>query len=295
MTMDLEERKSGVGGSDAPAILGISPWRTPLQVYLEKRGELEGQPENEAMRWGTALEPVIRQRYADETGRRVVVPVKMLRHPKRHYMIANLDGIAADNRVLEVKTSRSSDNWGDPGTDEVPAPYLAQVQHYLAVTGFEVADVAVLIGGSDFRIYEVPADIELQEMIIEKEARFWEMVQAGTPPEVQSYADAVALFGKRSLPSIIQATPEALDAHFRLSNIKEQIEALKAREDALKGLLCAFMGEADTLSDGGKTIATWKQAKAANRLDVDTLKNDLPEIYKKYLKQGQPSRRFLLK
>jgi putative phage-type endonuclease len=136
-----EERKKGIGGSDAPAVLGVSPWCTPYQVYLEKTGQIDRSLEDsESMFWGRTLEPVIRQRYADVTGRRVIIPDRILRHPGFGFMIGNLDGIAQDNRVLEVKTARTPEGWGEPGSNEIPDPYMIQVQHYMAITAFPVAD-----------------------------------------------------------------------------------------------------------------------------------------------------------
>jgi putative phage-type endonuclease len=182
-------RMTGIGGSDAAAVLGLSKWKTPLQVYLEKLGQGGLMLDNEAMAWGRALEPVIRQQYAERTGRIVYLPDTALRHKEHDFMIANLDGYTDDGRVLEVKTARSGQEWGEPGSDEIPTNYLLQVQHYLTVTGFEWADVAVLIGGSDFRIYEIRADKDLQALLIEGEAEFWQRVQDRNPPDPKTAAE----------------------------------------------------------------------------------------------------------
>lgn len=177
------ERLTGLGGSDAAPALGLSPYRSALELFLEKREQrAPSGPQLAAFRWGHLLEPVIRQEYANITGRVVRMPSGTLRHPEFAFMLAHLDGVTDDQRVFEAKTARSADGWGRPGTDEVPHHYLIQVQHYLAVVGYAVADVAVLINGNDFRIYEVPADEELQAMIIEGEGEFWTRVQCGEPP-----------------------------------------------------------------------------------------------------------------
>lgn len=291
----LESRRKGIGGSDAAAVLGLSKWKTPLQVYQEKRGELGSTPDNESMLWGRALEPVIRQQYAERTGRIVRVPESIIAHPEHAFMLANLDGVTDDRRVVEVKTARSGQDWGEPGSDEVPQAYLLQVQHYMAVTGFEVADVAVLIGGSDFRLYEVPADRELQEMLIAGEAEFWQRVVNGNPPEPVSYADVQAKFGRTSNYAAFEATPEVLAAFETIKAIKEQIKAIEASEENAKAIVMKAMGEADTLTCGGRTIATWKLAKAANRFDSTAFKAAHPSLYEQFAKTGEPSRRFLVK
>jgi putative phage-type endonuclease len=179
----LAERRTGIGGSDAAAALGLSPYKSALELFIEKREPREvSAVERDQFHWGTILEPVIRQEYANRTRRVVHLPTGTLHHPKHPYVIAHIDGITDDGRVFEAKTARSADGWGKSGTDEVPHHYLIQVQHYLAVVRAPVADIAVLIGGNDFRIYEVPADKELQEMILDGEAEFWALWQRGEPP-----------------------------------------------------------------------------------------------------------------
>jgi putative phage-type endonuclease len=291
----LLERRKGIGGSDAAAVLGLSKWKTPLQVYLEKRGELVSTPDNESMLWGRALEPVIRQQYAERTGRVVRVPESIITHQKYAFMIANLDGVTDDLRVVEVKTARSGQDWGEPGSDEVPQSYLLQVQHYMAVTGLKVADIAVLIGGSDFRIYEVLADQELQDMLIAGEAEFWQRVVDCNPPEPVSLADVHAKFGRISNCSSIEASSEVMAALDIIKAIKEQIKEMEASEEKAKAIVMKELGHADTLTYGGQTIATWKLAKPAKRFDSAALKAAHSAIYEQFIKAGDPIRRFIIK
>lgn len=293
----LAARRQGIGGSDAAAVLGLSKWKTPLQVYLDKRGEAAEIPDNEAMLWGRALEPVIRQQYAERTGRAVLMPDGILRHPAHGFMLANLDGMTEDRRVVEIKTARTAQNWGEAGSDEVPQDYLLQVQHYMAVTGFEVADVAVLIGGSDFRIYEVPADRELQEMLIDAEAAFWRAVEQGIPPEPVSYADMQARFGRASREGMIEAEsdPDVLVAVAKLRAIRETMKTMEADEEAQKAIIMKALGEKDTLTIAGQPAVTWKAAKPSQRFDSNAFKAAHPALYAEFLKTGEPARRFLLK
>lgn len=293
----LNERRSGIGGSDAAAVLGLSKWKTPLQVYLDKRGEAPEIPDNEAMLWGRALEPVIRQQYAERTGRAVLMPDGILRHPAHSFMLANLDGMTEDRRVVEIKTARTAQAWGEPGSDEVPQDYLLQVQHYMAVTGFEVADIAVLIGGSDFRLYEVPADRELQEMLIDAEDAFWRNVEQGIPPEPVSYADMQARFGRASREGMVEAEsdPDVLVAVAKLRAIRETMKTMEADEEAQKAVIMKALGEKDTLTIAGQPAVTWKAAKPAQRFDANAFKAAHPTLYAEFLKTGEASRRFLLK
>lgn len=296
----LEARRTGIGGSDVAPILGLSKWSTPLQVYQQKRGELGEQPENDAMRWGRYLEPVVRQAYADQTGNEVRVLPTMIRHPVHEFMVANLDGFVAPEhaprRVFEAKTARSADGWGEPGTDQIPQPYLLQVQHYLAVTGFIVADVAVLIGGSDFRLYEVPEDRELQEMLVDAEHEFWQRVQRGDPPEPVTVADAVARWGRSSRADLVMADDAALAALKQLHALKARRAEMDAEEDAARAIVMKTLGEADTLVDpAGRALCTWKASAPPMRFDAAALKAAHPDLHAQFLKPGEPSRRFLLK
>lgn len=291
----LNERRKGIGGSDAGAICGISPYRTPLQVWQDKRGLSGVVPDNDAMLWGRILEPAVRQRYSDVTGRTVRVPEGILHHPKFDFMLANIDGFTDEKRGVEVKTAASPKDWGEPGTDEIPLLYIFQVQHYMTITGFEVFDVPVLIGGRDFRIYEVPADKELQEMLIEKEAAFWRMVQESIPPEPVNYEDVVRRY-RQSKAALITADSKILAATMALKEIRGQIGELEAHEDAVKADIMGFMKESDTLVDvDGAILATWKSGKPTNRVDLKALQKEQPDIYAKYLRPGEAARRFLLK
>lgn len=296
----LQQRRTGVGGSDVAAILGLSKYKTPLQVYQEKRGEIEPQADNDAMRWGRYLEPVVRQAYADETGNEVRVIDQLVRHPIYEHMIANLDGFVipetGPRRVFEAKTARTADGWGEPGSDQIPQPYLLQVQHYMAVTGFVVADVAVLIGGSDFRLYEVPEDRELQDMLCDACTEFWGRVKAGEPPEPQTYADVIARYGRASRTDAAMADADVLDALKHRRELATQAQHLKLAEDGWKAVVLKAMGECDTLVDpAGKTLATWKASAAPKRFDTAAFKAAHPDLYEQFVSVGEPSRRFLLK
>ena len=293
----LEERRKGVGGSDVAAILGLNPWKTAYRVYQEKRKEVEDWQGNDATEWGKRMEPAIRQFYSDVTGRSVRLPDKIMYHSKYPFMLASLDGFTDDHRVVELKTARSGKDWGEPGTNEIPDYYALQCQHYLIVTGFEVADIVVSIGGGSPNLYEVLEDKELQEMIIDAEADFWQRVVDGNPPDPVTYADAIQRFGRSAAEGIVVASDEAIHAVNKLRTVQGEISKLKAAEEEIKGKLIIALGEmGDTLvlSDGTKLI-TYKLSKGRTTFDAKTLEKELPDVYKKYLKTGDTQRRFLVK
>lgn len=290
----IERRRKGIGGSDAPVVMGLSKWRTPFELWQEKRGVLESSQENEAMRWGQMLEPLVRQRYADETGHVVTIPDTLV-HPTIPHMIAHVDGITASGRVLEIKTARDSRGWGEPGTDEIPPAYIVQVQHYLAVTGAEIADIAALLAGQDFRIYSVPRNQDLIDMIIDQEGAFWEMVQRETPPPPISFADAVAQYHTSRAGEIV-ATTDELMAVEGLRELKKLEAAQKIEKEALKIAIAITLGDRDTLTDAdGNVLATWKSSKPPRVFDEQAFKAAHPDLYAHFLTTRTAARRFLIK
>lgn len=289
----LAARRQGIGGSDAAAILGASRWRTRADVWLDKTGQAPESVENAAMHWGTVLEPVIRKEYEQRTGSLVMLP-EMMQSTAHPFMLANLDGIADGKKILEIKTARTPDGWGEPGTDEVPLEYAAQVHHYMIVTGYKVADVAVLIGGSDFRIYTVEADKELHQAMIEREREFWHMVETMTMPEPVDVRETIALFAKDN-GATIQATDQVKEWADRLADIKASLKDMETDKEELEDRIKHFMGAASNLEHNGVLMASWKASKDSSRFDADAFKKAYPELYSKFQKPIAGSRRFILK
>jgi putative phage-type endonuclease len=280
----LHQRHLGLGGSDAAAALGLSPWKTRRQLWEEKTSDCPPTLDSELMLWGRLLEPVIRQQYAERTGRSVYVePYHLLRHVDYPWMIANLDGFTDDGRVLEIKTARTDRDWGEPGSVEIPLHYLLQVQHYLAIVKADWADVVVLIGGNELRIYPIPADAELKSMLISQELEFWQYVLLQKPPEPLSYAEIQQAYGRTSKVGKITASAEAVSAVAKLQQVRQTLDALKVEREQLQFQLMRELGELDTLVDpNGKTLATWKQTKASNTIDwqivIQTLQTSHPDL-----------------
>lgn len=296
----LAERRTGIGGSDVAAILGMSPWRSPLDVYLDKIGEASEQPDSPAMLWGRALEPVIRQRFADVTGLSIAVASGIQRHPTEPHMIASLDGLVVRDEapvaVFEAKTSRTSEGWGPDGTDEVSDYYAVQVQHYMAVTRLPRAHVAVLIAGFDFRTYTIERDDETIAALVEAERDFWHgHVLARIPPPPRSAAEAAARFARAQSAGTVEADADVREALERLRVARERLAAWEAVEADAKSLIQAFLGEREVLTTAGKPAATWKTSKPIARVDLDALRKAHPEIVAQFTKPGAPTRRFVLK
>jgi putative phage-type endonuclease len=293
----LKERRSGIGGSDAPAALGLSKWKTPYALWQEKRGEAADTPDNWAMRWGRTMEPELRQHYADITGREVFVADGIVRHPKHEWMFCTPDGGTGDGRLIEIKTARTTEGWGEPGTDQIPQAYLIQVQHSLCVTALPIADVLLGTYGQEPMMYHVEADHELHDMLIDSERAFWRCVLDGEPPEPANYADVIARWGRKPAAGEIDATREIRPAINALIQAHFDRKRLDQIEESAKAEIMRFMGEHGTLNDeaGKYTILTWKNIKPPMRFDSKAFQAAHPELYKQFTKAGELSRRFLLK
>jgi len=182
----LAERQRGIGGSDAPVILGLSTWKTPLELWAQKTGRAREIDDNPILRRGRKLEAVVVSEYEEETGRTVETREGQLTHPDLPWMIGHVDRVILDaNRdslgVLEAKAANvfKIREWDD----EAPLVAQVQLQHYLAVMGYPWGSVAGLLGGLEFRYQDIDANPEFIANLIEREAAFWKLVQDDTPPE----------------------------------------------------------------------------------------------------------------
>jgi len=202
----LKLRDMGVGGSDAGVIAGVNNYKTKHELYLEKRGLMEAPDlsANQAVHFGNVLEDVVAQEYAERTGQKVRRNNFMLKSLEFPYMLANLDRevVGDTDKGLECKTAGAfmRDQWGEDGSDQVPDHYLLQVQHYMAVTGKKLFDLAVLLGGQDFRIYTIPRDETLITSLRTLEGVFWRHVEKEEPPEIEYDAKTTASLLDRLYP-----------------------------------------------------------------------------------------------
>ena len=288
-------RKTGIGASDASAVAGLSRYKTPLQIYRKKTEPVHQTEESPAMEWGTRKEPIILQAYADKTGREVLRPDGILKSKKFPWMLASLDGFTHCGRVIEAKTASSDLDWSDPWTDEIPIEYLCQVQHAMVVTGYHSADIPVLIGTCDFRIYrDIEADPEVQEMLIAREKKFWDRVINKEPPEPRRESD-LDFWGPKIRNSTVLATSEIYDLYRKLSEIKKKLKAYEAEEAEIKEKIQIFMRENDTLLWDESPIITWKDSRPSKKFNEKAFKTDHPKLYEDYIVKIPGSRRFTLK
>lgn len=294
----LKYRKRGIGGSDVAAILGISKWKSAVGLWLDKTNQSsEPEEENEAMQWGNIMEPVIRNHFVKVMGKPVVEVKAMLRHPEYPFMLADVDGVTADDEgnpaILEIKTA--SEYKRGEWEDDIPAYYQTQVQHYLCVTGVGKAYVAVLIGGNSFKVFEVDADAEVQQMLIAVERDFWNKVQNMIRPEIDGSDAATELLNRAYRGGIseqIILPEEAIEYVDRYIEASAEEDNAKAKKQDAANHIKEFMRDYDKAKCLDYTI-TWKPV-STERLDTKALKENEPEVYQKYVKSGT-SRRFTVK
>lgn len=291
-----EDRRLGIGGSDAAAAMGMSKWKTPHQLWEEKLGVSEPVDETWDMARGKAMEPLLRQHFADKFGLTVTVPAKSIVSEKYSFMRYSPDGLCDGKILPEFKTARYGSGWGEPGTDQVPTEYLLQCQHGLIVLDYGVARPSVSIGFGEPVYYEVPANKELQEMIIDAEAEFWRKVLTREEPAPINNEDVARMYRQVNGASII-ATPEIADIMERLVEVRMTIKGMEAVKEEHEVAVKHFMGENEILlSEGlGLPIATWKQQNGAKRINADRLRKLHPDVAAEVTEQGDPLRRFLVK
>lgn len=296
--MWLQLRRKGIGGSDAAAIAGLSKWKSPVAVYLEKIGQapLE-EAQSEAAHFGTILEDVVAQEFSRRTGLKVKRRYAILQHPDFPFMVANVDRLIIGERTgLECKTA-SEYLKGEWEGEDIPAPYLLQCQHYMAVTGYSAWWIAVLIGGNKFVHKKVDRDEEIIQYLIQLESDFWNNHVIPQVPPMMDGSDASTNLLKNMYPVGEPASETELPLEADL--LIEQLEQAKKEEKAagnrvaeLENRLKAMLGEYET-GVASKYIVTWKTI-TSNRIDNEALAKNHPEIYQKYLKPSV-SRRFGVK
>jgi putative phage-type endonuclease len=306
-------RGSFLGGSDIGPLLGVSKFRSAMDVWLEKTGRRVDHKDNFALRFGSFAEPFIANEYALLTGEQIINKPQGLIHPKYSFCVGHIDrfvldkkklplfksdGVLNAKRLLECKTANhySQGDWGEPGTDAIPLPYLCQCLWYLGITNPPEIDVAVLLGRSDLRIYTITRDVELESTIFEKAAFFWtEHIQKDAPPKPQSIDDCQALFQRVSVGKSIEAVSETLDLIRKLKALEAQAHTENEQIDAIKQALMESMADAEVLTYRGKPVITWKAPKPSYRIDTKRLGLDHPELIKAYQQPVLNSRRFIVK
>lgn len=302
-------RPWGIGGSDIGAILGVSPYRGPVDVWLDKVQRDEGTQREKKqdagalpMRLGSYLEPFVVREYEALTGNTTRQHAATLRHPEHPELFGHVDRLATQtcptqgtvDVVLECKTCSAfrAHEWGPAWSDQVPPEYLTQCLWYLGLTQCSEAHLAVLLGNTDLRVYRIQRDEGLQRHMFEAAHRFWvEHVLAKVPPPARTRDEAEALHPTHEdglTREAEEATAEAIGRHAQLV---AQMGELEAQAQEVKDHIAATMGAAERLTWRGQTLATWRLGRETTRLDLDRLRRERPDIAAGYTIKGSGVRR----
>ncbi|MEX5559840.1 YqaJ viral recombinase family protein [Pseudomonas rhodesiae] len=303
----LAVRKQGIGSSDAGAAVGLNPYKSQLELWLEKTGrdttlpKADPHDEESPMYWGNVLEPIVAWHYSKRTKNKVRRINAVLQHPNPNmsWMLANIDRevISADDvQILECKTAGI--NGARLWKEGVPEYVELQVMHQLAVTGKQAADVAVLLGGQHLEIHRIERDEQMIARLIELERKFWTYVETDTPPPADGSASAEAalrcLYPEDNGQTVDFSGDAGLAAaYLELKAVRQSIGEKETREAQLKQILQQAMGDA-TQAKFSNGFVSWKRSKDSTVVDVQQMLKDKPYLQARYAKLKEGSRRFLI-
>ena len=287
----LKYRTQGIGGSDVSVIAGINPFKSAYALWLEKTGQIElEETENNYTHFGTLLEPIIRKEFTMCTGLKVRQKHMLLQSEKYPFMYANLDGVINEDgemAIFEAKTA--SEYKHEIWENEVPAPYILQIQHYMAVTGAKKTYIAALVGGNKFYWHEVKRDDEMIEKIIAMEKYFWKVyVLGGMEPVPDGSESTTKYFNekfKNSNGETIELPEEVISVCDEYERISEQIKALESEKNVMGNQIKGYMKEAEIGIVGDRRIL-W-QSISKSSIDTKRLKAEKPDIYADYIQQSR--------
>lgn len=292
----LRMRKTGIGGSDAGAICGLNPYASPMSVYLDKTSDDVSDEDNEAMRQGRDLEDYVARRFMEESGLKVRRSNMMYRNKEHPFMLADVDRlVVGQDTGLECKTASAynADKWKD---GEIPAHYMIQCLHYMAVTGKREWYIAVVILGQDFKYAKITWDEGMIQNLIAIESDFWNsQIVPGIMPD----------------PDGSKACDEVLEQYFRISRndsaipligfdgklerraeLDELIGRLEQEQKQIDQEIKLYMKENEIAFNDHYRV-TWSNVSSA-RLDTKRIKAERPDVYQDFLNVAT-SRRFTVR
>ena len=262
----LKLRKNYIGGSDAASIIGLNDYQSPYALWCEKCGitpEFEG---NLRTRIGTEMEPIIARLFEEETGKKVRNCNFSLVNDKYPWALCDVDRmVVGEDAILEIK-STSSLNLKHYKNGDYPARFYVQCQHYLAVTEREKAYLSVLIGNSDFKVFEIFRDDNEIKALMDAESVFYGYMANHTPPPIDGSESAKntlnTLFSKNA-----DEEPEPIDLSDKkqmldtLMELEQAIDQLEEQRGAIRNQLILTLGEAWHGNCEGYSISYKPQSK----------------------------------
>ena len=287
-------RMQGIGGSDVAVIMGYNPWKKPYALYCEKVGLVppEDLSDNEAVEWGTKLEPIVAQKFSEVTGKKLKRWGTVC-NPAAPWQMANFDRlIVGEDCGLECKTANAfkKEEWEG---DSVPDAYYCQIQWSQFLSGFNGWWIACLIGGQHFEYKYVPRNDAFIAEMLEKVTDFWENhVVAKVPPEVdgsESCTDALKKAYPESNGVEIALPSQANDIIARLDELDKTAALIKEQQEQAKNQLKLLLGDNEVGVIGDRKV-TWKTQNGRTTIDSKLLKKNYPDAYMACMKVGEATR-----
>lgn len=309
-------RKNGIGGSDVAAICGLSKWKSPLDVFLEKTSkELQIQKPIVFER-GNKFEPWIKNLFEKKTGKSVSLINETIYDTEHSFMFAHMDGlIKNENALVEFKhySKFMGNEWGEEETDSIPTDYLLQVQHYLYISKLDKAYVAVLLGTNDsfniiynilcdegiekathygsldsfnLKIFEIYPDEKIFNILLKVEKEFWiNHVKKNNPPKWKTTEDLIKLFPVADEKKELIASTELIDTYYDVQEKQILINQLREEIKNKTDFVRSHMGTSSVLkTEDGNKLATWNnQTRKTFHIKDFELYN--PELAKKFTEE----------
>ncbi len=265
-----EIRKNGLGATDCAAVMGLSPYKTPYELWMIKTGRADEETilNEDRLRLRHAHEETIANEYAFQKNVKLRRVNSTLYHKQLPFMLCHLDRvIAGQKKIVECKSSSGfmRQIWGETGSDDAPMHYILQVQHQLAVSDYEDADLAALIDIDDYRIYRMPRNEKVIQRIESECERFWnENVLADVPPPPTNRNDLKLMYPMNN-GKFIELTSDIESHLFTLTSKKLNIASLTKEKEELEKEIIHFIADNDGIKKEDKVIVTFQANKNGTR------------------------------
>jgi putative phage-type endonuclease len=301
----LEERRKHITGTDIASILGLSKFRSPVDVWLEKRNEGVEQEVNEQMKWGHRLERGILRGYEEETGHLLAYadPYKLITAPDCMLLGATLDARHAggDLRPVDAKNigRAVAGEWGEPESDDIPIYYALQLHMQMIVAKTDIADLAALFWGSKFARYIVHADAEIAATIKTEAEAWWKrhVVNGECPPldGSKSASEYLARKWAKNTEVLIASDQETDIIAVSLREVRKSITEQESIESAYINQLKERIADAAGIKGEWGRIS-WKRTRDSAKVNWEAIATHLgatSELVTKFTEKTHGYRRFL--